>query len=733
MKRNLLFLLVLIFITTGTIFGQALDEDFESGTFPPTGWTEHQLGDPAGWSESSSQSYSPSYSAFHNDDNVATGCDDWLITPVMDLSSYTLPQLTYWEYVEYPSWADENNVYYSTDYTGSGDPSVATWILIDDAIGTDSWTEKGPFNLPTSSTVYVAFEYVGDYASEWYIDDVLVDDAPTCPAPSNQSETNITASSVELSWTTGGSSTWNIEYGPTGFTQGTGTMITDVTSNPYTLGSLSASTTYDWYIQDSCGVGDVSSWVGPSTFTTACATFSTPFSEDFSSSLTPNCWANDSTEHWLFSTGAGYGASSAGDHTTGGGTNYAWIDGSSGVNANALYTPFIDISSLTVPEIKFYYFSNNTNNPGDDNTLIVDFWDGATWNNLLTYAGDDASWQEAIYDLSGYTVTGDVQFRFYVNGTASTTFYNDILIDDILVHETPACPAPTGLTTSNETTTTVQIAWNPASSSNGYNWEIVPLGDGQGNNVVASGSTSDTTVTVNSLTPGTSYDFYVNNSCGSTGSIYSGPVSFSTACAAKITSFPYSTDFENDGSIPNCWTNDPNDAGGEWKFKKTNSHGPTEDHTTGSGYYALLDDYLTSSSSSPFNLLTPTFDLSTADKWYKVSYWVWIGEDGATNPIYFEISLDGGNTWKTLKVHDHSTTGSWFKTEMDLGFSKSDNVVFRFKANSIYGYYEDNSGIDDFTIEETQAPPVPLSDYAVYIGVFFILVFLVTGYRRKLA
>ncbi len=69
--------------------------------------------------------------------------------------------------------------------------------------------------------------------------------------------------------------TWNsntgaigsiIEYGPTGFSLGTGTRINNVTS-PYTIAGL-APGTYDVYVADSCDVASVSSFIGPETATT---------------------------------------------------------------------------------------------------------------------------------------------------------------------------------------------------------------------------------------------------------------------------------------------------------------------------------------------------------------------------------------------------------------------------------------------------------------------------------
>src|SRR5690606_7709287 len=70
---------------------------------------------------------------------------------------------------------------------------------------------------------------------------------------------------------------WNIEYGPSGFAPGTGTVVNGVT-NPYTIPGLTADTQYDFYVQTDCGAGDLSEWVGPQTFLTGyCSSVPTSF------------------------------------------------------------------------------------------------------------------------------------------------------------------------------------------------------------------------------------------------------------------------------------------------------------------------------------------------------------------------------------------------------------------------------------------------------------------------
>ena len=98
---------------------------------------------------------------------------------------------------------------------------------------------------------------------------------------SSFASSNITTSSVDISWTAGGSrSEWNIDYGAPGYTPGTGTTIT---SSSYTLTGLSPATTYDVYIQANCGTGDVSSWVGPVSVSTlgSCGIFTLEITDSY--------------------------------------------------------------------------------------------------------------------------------------------------------------------------------------------------------------------------------------------------------------------------------------------------------------------------------------------------------------------------------------------------------------------------------------------------------------------
>jgi gliding motility-associated-like protein len=102
-----------------------------------------------------------------------------------------------------------------------------------------------------------------------FVDNFRVRGIPTCPEPTDLTSNNLSLTSTEIGWTeTGTSTVWNIEYGPAGFTPGTGTLVTGVTTNPYVLTGLTSDTDYDFYVQSECDPTNLSSFAGPASFYT---------------------------------------------------------------------------------------------------------------------------------------------------------------------------------------------------------------------------------------------------------------------------------------------------------------------------------------------------------------------------------------------------------------------------------------------------------------------------------
>ena len=117
--------------------------------------------------------------------------------------------------------------------------------------------------------VYVRWRDVTDATFNAYgtgLDDITIEEIPSCPAPSALTETNITLKSAELNWMENGTATtWEYEYGVSPYSF-TGTGIS-TGSKPVTLSGLTPGETYDWGVRADCG-GSYSTWTNTGQFTT---------------------------------------------------------------------------------------------------------------------------------------------------------------------------------------------------------------------------------------------------------------------------------------------------------------------------------------------------------------------------------------------------------------------------------------------------------------------------------
>jgi hypothetical protein len=254
-------LLLLLLTVTFTSYAQ-LSEDFE--TDPPSGWTFMQTEtDDPGWVQTTIRANSGAASFFHDDANIASESTSWMISPAYTVSADD--KLSFFYNNNYNTYSVESGVWIST---ASGDPianpSDFTEIFdIDANFSEDVWaSHEYELSSYVGQTIYVAFKYRGDYADEIYIDDFSIAPPPSCFPVTSLEATANSLTEVEISWTAGGTETeWTYEFGPTGFTQGSGTLTVTGPNNPITLGGLTSGATYDIYVQANCSGSDGdSSW-----------------------------------------------------------------------------------------------------------------------------------------------------------------------------------------------------------------------------------------------------------------------------------------------------------------------------------------------------------------------------------------------------------------------------------------------------------------------------------------
>ncbi|MFY8187568.1 MAG: choice-of-anchor L domain-containing protein, partial [Flavobacterium sp.] len=279
----LLFLFLSVFA-----FSQVIDQDFEDVTFPPTDWTMTTNGVGSAvnpWTRTTNTALTNTASvgaARTARQTTAVGQErqTWLITPQVLVP--TNGQLRFFTRNEL---AGNQGSTFSVRISTNPDPTVLaayttleTWTELTLVAQFDVYEEKILSLIGNvGNNVHIAFVRsnvqtiagINGNGDNWLIDDVLL--IEQCLDPTALSATNVLSTTATLNWTDpNGASEWTIEYGPQGFTPGTGTIVT-ATTNPFPIENLTPATQYSFYVQSNCSDINSSAQVGPQNFTTQIA------------------------------------------------------------------------------------------------------------------------------------------------------------------------------------------------------------------------------------------------------------------------------------------------------------------------------------------------------------------------------------------------------------------------------------------------------------------------------
>ncbi len=621
----------------------------------------------------------------------------WIYTPGFSLTSGVSYDFSFWmmnKYITSPV-----DFLMDVAYGGSQNSAGMTNVLATAIVCNNSaYTEFKYTIIPAATgTYYFGVKSTSVTSTPWYLsfDDFRIEETPDCPNPTALGATNISGVSADLTWTSF-SGLSDIEFGPFGFTP-TGTPTDVGKTSPYTKGGLNPMTQYSFYVRDNCGGSLYSNWVGPYSFYTACATFTAPFAEHFQNTTIPNCWTMSGPQTWLFTTTwPGYGATGLTDHSGTGGS-FAGVDGSGSVSivGITLTTPLIDVSALTNPALRFFLFNNNINDASYQ-TLRVDLWDGAAWNNSIYYWGptdNDPNWVEVIASIAPYTITGDVQFRFVVDKGAGSPFYDDLIIDDVYVDEGPTCPNPGSLGATNITTAQADLTWVSASGLSDI--EFGTAGFTPTGTPTDAGKTSPYTKT--GLSASSSYSFYVRDDCGSGDySDWVGPFTFNTPCDSYI--LPYCNSFDV-LTFPLCWTQGyaPAVTSDRWNVNTTNLAGGAVNEMHAAWQNVIGESWLT----------TPVFVVPAGGA--VLSFKHFYDDYGAGLTLSVRFSNDNGATWTTGWTLI-SGGGDVGPETLDIPITLSGNVIVQWYMNGNH-FQLDNWYVDDVCMV------VPLAHDAATVSV----------------
>ncbi|MEY4969357.1 MAG: hypothetical protein RLZZ261_1128 [Bacteroidota bacterium] len=379
-----------------------------------------------------------------------------------------------------------------------------------------------------------------------------------CPAPFNVSITNVRANSAAVSFTSTSPST-NIQWGPKGFTPGTGQGAT-ITTQMHLITGLSAYTAYDVYLAGNCTTQN-SVWIGPYTFLTP---VQTGWTETFASGynplspvLNPAGWtelnavaANPTPPGTNSSAWSADGFLNVG--TTGAVRNQVPV--TSVATQGWTITPSIDLGD--VAHTTFFEWdmgakvANGTTAAGvlgNDDTLFVFIStnNGTTWNRNQALAkfhrGSGISPFGGTYSVNLSSYTGLVKIAFYIESLTNSANHvgandYDLFIDNTTLKAT-ATPCPAAAVTVTPATTSAVVSWTvggTATTPATVAWGPVGFSIGSGGSGASQANATTNPYTITGLQPGTPYQVYVQSTCAATLGQWVGPITFVTPCVSAL-------------------------------------------------------------------------------------------------------------------------------------------------------------------------------------------------------
>jgi uncharacterized protein YgiB involved in biofilm formation len=539
---------------------------------------------------------------------------------------------------------------------------------------------------------------------DFHIDNFEVKTAPVCNDVTAVTIDSVTADSATVSWTENSvpvSTAWEVVAVPAG-DPAPAVGTSNATTNPYTITSLTANTSYDVYVRADCST----TFVGPISLTTVCTPLIAPYTEDFelfttspSAFASGNCWSGTGgAYYWESAPGNDTGSGRTGPDlsiTTG---NYFYTEASAGTAGDTtdLVSPLVDLTALTAPALSFNYHMFG----GQIGTLDV-LVNGAT--NVWTLSGQQQTtattpWQLAVVDLTAYA---GQTISITIRGTRAGGFEGDIAIDDVSFNELPACSSPNALTATNIDGVSADLGWTENGTATAWNVELVDI-TAMG---IATGTATNTAVAnpfnITGLTAENDYEFYVQADCGVDGtSIWIGPLTFRTPCTTLIA--PYTEDFELFTTSPsafasgNCWSG----TGGSYYWESAPGNdtgsvgtGPDPSITTGNYFYT---EATFGTAGDTTDLVSPLVDLTalTAPA-LSFNYHMFGGQIGT-----LDVLVNGAtNVWTLSGQQQTTATTPWELAVVDLTAYAGQTISITFRATSA-GIFEGDIAIDDVSFNE---------------------------------
>ena len=626
------------------------------------------------------------------------------ILPEIDVNTYPMNgnRLTFWGRVS--TGTNTKNVQIGT-MTDPTDMSTFVPVSTVAISGTTHTLYSVPLTTATSTAPYVAIMLVKSSSGYLCIDDVTLEEMPSCFEISGLATSNITSNSVDLSWSDNSNAS-TTTYSVYIIANGTQVLLdNNITGTNYTVTNLTPNTSYTFGVQANCASGDAS--VMTISATTACTTETMPWSENFDNWTAKSpCWSFLSGQ---YNGGAGTPTTSTSAwtlNTTYG--SYITISGKAltmnlySSNKYWAVTPLIEITgdALLTLDVAASAWSAAAPNYDDNDTLAIAISTdgGTTFSTLHVLAQNDLNALTGTYTTVYVPVTGytgyNVRFAIYGGSTSGTSPYdNRIAIDNITISESTGdiCYPVTNLSVVEMTSNSATISWN-GTSADSYTVTVLD----QSNQQVGTPLTqTDTSCVLTGLQMDNDYTVTVVANCGS-------DVSSASTISIHIGyCLPNPTSVDNSG-ITNI---------------TIGSMSNSTSHPTTSPYYINNSSMVAS---------VPAGTTATVDITYATGYTygtiIWVDWDNSmtfdgTEVVYAGESTNSNPTTLTATFEiPVSTTMGNYRMRIAGADSYFDNytssVTAAASANPCFS--SSYAIVEDYTLAVTSAPNcLPVTDLAV--------------------
>lgn len=397
-----------------------------------------------------------------------------------------------------------------------------------------------PFTTYVGDAKHIVIKIGDSEAATFYIDNIVIDYAPSCVPPTNLTVHSIDQTSAILEWPYTSGVTWQVVYGEKGFNPNVSSESFNTDQNSVEITELNPATLYDYYVKAICDGGE-SEWSVVCGFVTDCPdAFGIPFFENFDdyaggNGVLPLCWTSyNSTTNRNYPKIETMSSAPSSPNII-----VVWTGGS---GTAMVSLPLLDENiPMDTLRVKFHGYTNSSPKDMEIGTT-TDPNDPATFELLKTQT-ITPTWTPYSVSFKNHTGTGRY-ITFKTSGSVIAA-----RLDNIEVGYRTPCATPTNIDINSIDHSSANVAWN----SDGDMWAIQYRETGDTEWILLD-SIMNNPYMIFGLTSNSEYEIRVMAYCtdDQEESDWSSISTFGTTCVNYTA--PFFEDFDANLFPPECWT-----------------------------------------------------------------------------------------------------------------------------------------------------------------------------------